>query len=183
MTRSFSLTSDHLTHDKHSVYVFLKYIILELKQEFPSINSISIFSDGCAGQFKNRFTLSNLLNFYTDFGINVDWSFFATSHGKGAVDGIGATVKRCVWMQTKSGRVIIRNARDFNDCVARSLKGIRCLYVSSEEINLYRKLLEERWKNVPKIPNVQISHYFRPENELLLVGFTAASEFHVVKMK
>ena len=31
------------------------------------------------------------------------WSFFATFHGKGAVDGIGGMVKRSVWRVVRAG--------------------------------------------------------------------------------
>ena len=31
-----------------------------------------------------------------DFGLECEWHFFATSHGKGSCDGIGGTVKRSV---------------------------------------------------------------------------------------
>ena len=29
-----------------------------------------------------------------DFGIDAEWHFFATSHGKGPCDGVGGTIKR-----------------------------------------------------------------------------------------
>ena len=36
----------------------------------------------------------NLCKHYEDFGIDAEWNFFATSHGKNACDGIGGLVKR-----------------------------------------------------------------------------------------
>ena len=36
----------------------------------------------------------NLVYHQDDFGIQAEWHFFATSHGKSACDGIGGTVKR-----------------------------------------------------------------------------------------
>ena len=33
--------------------------------------------------------------------IHIHWNFFATSHGKGPVDGIGGAVKRYVWTAAK----------------------------------------------------------------------------------
>ena len=39
--------------------------------------------------------------------------FSATSHGKGAVDGIGGTAKRMVYSTMKSGNVQVLNADDF----------------------------------------------------------------------
>jgi len=36
----------------------------------------------------------NLCYYEEDFGIPAEWHFSATSHGKGASDGVGGTVKR-----------------------------------------------------------------------------------------
>ena len=51
-------------------------------------------SDGCPNQYKCRQNLVNLLHHEKDYGIMASWNFFATSHGKGAYDGIGGTIKR-----------------------------------------------------------------------------------------
>ncbi len=36
----------------------------------------------------------NLCNHEKDFDVKAEWHFSATSHGKGACDGVGGTVKR-----------------------------------------------------------------------------------------
>jgi len=41
------------------------------------------------------------------------WNFFATSHGKGAVDGAGGTIKRLVWMQVLSRKTIVKDANTY----------------------------------------------------------------------
>ena len=55
--------------------------------------NIMYLSDGAASQYKNRENLINLYNHSSDFGITAEWHFSATSHGKGACDGLGGTVK------------------------------------------------------------------------------------------
>ena len=54
-----------------------------------------IFSDGPSSQFKNKY----IVNFLHKLNqtIDIQWNFFATSHGKGVVDGVGGTIKRLVW--------------------------------------------------------------------------------------
>ena len=59
------------------------------------VSMIHFSSDGAGGQLKNHFTLSLLLRpelLHAD-AEEIDWSFFATSHSKGPVDGVGGTVK------------------------------------------------------------------------------------------
>ena len=49
------------------------------------------FSDGCATQYQN---IINLCHHKDDFGVEVKWNFFATSHGKTAGNGAAGTLKR-----------------------------------------------------------------------------------------
>ena len=49
-------------------------------------------SDGASQHFKDAKNM-NLTYHKTDFNISTSWTFSATSHGKGPVDGIGAAVK------------------------------------------------------------------------------------------
>ncbi len=66
------------------LYLFIKKLIEYLKQKFTLVKKIYYISDGAASQYKNR----------KKFIISVEWHFSATSHGKGACDGVGGTVKR-----------------------------------------------------------------------------------------
>jgi len=43
----------------------------------------------------------------------MDWSFFATPHSKGSVDGVRGTVKRIVWQRILQKRVVVNSAEDF----------------------------------------------------------------------
>lgn len=93
-SQSMFIVSDELQHDKLSVNAFMSYIFTTLKNKFTNVSHTNVFSDGASSQFKQRFLFSNFNRWKEDFGVNLRWSFFATSHGKGAVDGLGRTVKR-----------------------------------------------------------------------------------------
>ena len=79
---SFVLVSDDLTHTKYSVYIFMEYIMKHLREKFPSIKVLNVFSDGAGSQFKQRFLFSNLYYWEQDHHLKLPWNFFATSHGK-----------------------------------------------------------------------------------------------------
>ena len=81
------------------------------------VKEVHIFSDGAARQFKQKYTLSLLAVFECRYGVKSTWSFFATSHGKGVVDGIGATIKGAVWRKIRSGSNI-ETAEDFSTVAA-----------------------------------------------------------------
>ena len=80
----------------------------------PDVNTIKFSSDGAASQFKNRFLPQHLITMMEQTGIEFEWSYFASFHGKGVVDGIGGTLKRLVWMENMAG-VRCSSAKDFVD--------------------------------------------------------------------
>ncbi|KAK2711266.1 hypothetical protein QYM36_012450 [Artemia franciscana] len=86
--------SDDLQHDTCLVNYVQKEISKWLKENHPKIKQVHYFTDGCAGQYKNRNNFKNLTNHHEDFGRKAEHSFFATSHGKSICDGLEGTVKR-----------------------------------------------------------------------------------------
>ena len=110
--QSFAVVSDDLNHDKVAVWAMLDAVVKSLKSEHL-ITHIKVFSDGCAAQFKNRYTLMNLCFMEEDYGVNGSWAFFASSHGKDSVDAVGGTVKRSVWRIVRSRRELVNNAATF----------------------------------------------------------------------
>ena len=58
---------------------------------------------------------------------------FATSHGKGAIDGIAANVKRLVWNATQAC-AFVNNAQSFAVEAANQVHGTNDINVSSEEV-------------------------------------------------
>ena len=93
--QSLCIISDYLTHDVSFVYKVKSESINFIRQKVnPEIKKVHYFSDGCAGQYKNKKHFLNLCLHKIDFKVDCFWNFFATSHGKSPCDGIGGTVKR-----------------------------------------------------------------------------------------
>lgn len=55
----------------------------------------------------------NLAHHKGDFGLDACWTFTATSHGKGAGDGIGAVLKSTARRVTLSKNILLSSAKDF----------------------------------------------------------------------
>ena len=110
---SFAIISDYLNHTKDAVYTFMSKLSDYLVKTYSSIKLINVFSDGASSQFKQRYLFSNLYEWEKEFSINLIWNFFATSHGKGAVDGIGGTLKRSVWRQVKANSLPPHNTKSY----------------------------------------------------------------------
>lgn len=91
--------------------------------------------------------------------LQVHGLFFATSHGKGAVDGIGVTTKRAVARAILSRRFNVQSALDFAECAKKVLHNIDTIYIPKEDIEKLKPLLDERWKNVSCIPQTRKVHH------------------------
>lgn len=103
---SFCMISDSRMHNTSAVYSFQCKLLPLLKDLIPTLKKVHYFSDGCAGQYKNRYNFINLCHHKNDFELDCEWNFFATSHGKGPCDGIGGTVKRRLPRQACSAQLM-----------------------------------------------------------------------------
>jgi hypothetical protein len=137
-------------------------------------------SDGCAAHFKNAKNMLNLTYHERDFGITASWTFTATSHGKGPVDGIGAAVKACATRYLLSGtseRAFLspeeffhftKRANDRQVMIGdlEPNRPIEVFYIKQSDIeNILEKKLDLRWLQLTKkqwIEGIQSKHQFDP---------------------
>ncbi len=96
---SVVIISDCLAHDAAAVKLYQKKLIQFLKLQNIPMQKITYMSDGAASQYKNCKNFINLCHHQKDYGIEGEWHFFATSHGKGPCDGVGGTVK---WLAARA---------------------------------------------------------------------------------
>lgn len=88
------IISDRYIHDSTAVNVFLKIVTGFIKSLSDDAKKIYCFSDEAPQQFKNYKNFVNLYYHKKDFGVNAEWHFFASYHGKGPCVGRGGTLKR-----------------------------------------------------------------------------------------
>ncbi len=159
--RSMVFVSDDLDHDKTSVLVFLHKLLADLTAK-EAITKVDIFSDGPSSQFKNQFVF-NLLPVLRELHHleSLNWHFFATSHGKGAVDGIGGTVKRNVWMETLSRRAVVNSLGRFLQSCRSERAACRGDPVPAEDIRVCANEigLQEKFGSSTAVRGIKKMHY------------------------
>ncbi|KAK3919732.1 Putative phosphoribosylaminoimidazole-succinocarboxamide synthase 2 [Frankliniella fusca] len=101
--KSYAMISNYLIHDTAAVYRFQLKLIERLKVEIPNLKKIIYSSDGARSQFKNKKKVANLCHHFEDFDVEAEWHFSATSHGKGASDGVGGSLKRSAYKESLRG--------------------------------------------------------------------------------
>ena len=158
--QSFALVSDYVAHDKYAVDICLRTVFSKMLEILPNLEMVKVFSDGAASHFKQKYTLSNVTLLSQIFGLKIEWNFFESYHGKGAVDAIGGQVKRMAWTSVKSGNTI-QDAQEFVHVVSNKTKNIVVQEVSQTDIDEVKRFLDKRFEHISAIPATHKVHYVR----------------------
>ena len=152
-------------HDTVAVHLFQKLLIQFLSKTLGECpKKVCYFSDGCAAQYKNRKNFINLCLHETDFGVQAEWHFFATSHGKGPSDGIGGTVK---WLAAKASlqrpyHDQITTPHQLFQFVDSKIENVNSVFVTRNDYEQEAEQLKERFSKTRTIPGTQKLHSFVP---------------------
>lgn len=138
MFQSKVLVCDSLIHTKDTIVPLLCKIFEQLPK---SLKIIKIWSDGPSSQFKNKYIAAIIPHLETRFKLKIIWNYFATSHGKGCIDGIGATVKHIVRKHIKARDCMVNSASDFIAAFNRTESQIKVEEMTDENIAEENKVL------------------------------------------
>ena len=120
--------------------------------------------DGCASQYKNCKHFLNLCHHEQDFGMSAEWNFFATSHGKGACDGVGGTVK------TFAAKASMHRPHDHHintpmklfEFASFNIPAIKFCFSTTEGYYEEATLLASRMQRAKTIAGTQKLHFVKP---------------------
>ena len=115
--------SDNLKHDKYATMVYLSEI---LKYKPENVHFLKVWTDGPKSQFKNKYVMVAIEMLSEMYNIKIIWNFSAASHGKGLVDGVGATLKQIAADKVRRLESIINNLQDFYNPVMHSSVKVTC---------------------------------------------------------
>ena len=165
---SYVVISDCLHHDTVAVHLFQRYFIAFLKELLPARlhpKKIIYFSDGAAPQYKNRKNFLNLCHRQNDFGVKAERHFVATSHGKGACDGLGGTVKRLAArasLQRPYNDQLMTPHDQLFDWACSNIPAVYFGYCSEQDYEREKNSLGHRFQLSRKIPGTRKFHSFVP---------------------
>ena len=131
-------------------------------------------------QFKQRYLFSNLYSWEQEHDIKIKWQFFATSHGKGVVDGIGGTVKWSVWRHVRSGKAHITNPAEYAEVAKDCNPGIYIQF-TKDSIDAMNSFLDTKWEGVKAVPQTHKMHCFIPisSDEIMVAETSDTTQFKV----
>lgn len=90
---SIVMISEDLKHDTVSFYCFQQILHTHLKDKGFQITKIIYVTNGATQHFKNKFNFVNLYNYKQVLGVDAEFHFHCTAHGKGPCDGLGGKLK------------------------------------------------------------------------------------------
>ena len=125
-----------------------------------------MFSDGPSSQFKNKY-IAHFLHTLNKI-VPIQWNYFATSHGKGVVDGIGGTVKRLVSNAVMTGKSpVVADAQSFYRVASSLTSSVTVSIVSQKEITDTLDLLslEKCFSEALPLRGISKMHYTEPRND------------------
>lgn len=164
---SLVIISDCMTHDTVAVHLFQLLLINYLMEKLPhKIEMIHYFSDGATSQYKNKTNFLNICHHTTDFSINAEWIFFASSHGKNACGGVGGAVKRLA--AQASLRMVyneqIMTPRQLYDWAKENITNISFIYSTKEDYEHEKTLMKTRLEEAKTVKGTQQFHHYKPKN-------------------
>ena len=95
------ICTDYRSKDKFSNRIFLEYLYDNIIPKNDEVEEEIIWSDSPTSEFKNKYICHFMDKFSTKYNKRFLWTFSATSHSKGVVDGIGGNVKSIVQSQLR----------------------------------------------------------------------------------
>ena len=158
--QAFGLISNSTKDDKFSVITCLEILVQEIISMMPDANENTFFSDDAASQFKNRFLLQHLTTMMEQTGVDFEWNYFASFHGKGVVDGTSGTLKRLVWMEIMAG-VRCSSAKDFVTICNQKTKAITVAMVQQAQFDTTKAMLVDTFTVIPGLPKIQKQHHVK----------------------
>ena len=102
-----------------------------------------------------------------NFGLRAEWHFSATSHGKGACDGLGGTVKRLA-AKTSPQRPYenqIMTPFQLFQWTSESIPKVAFCYCCTREYESEKSHLERRFQKSKTIPGTRGLHSFVPTSK------------------
>ena len=162
---NFIVISECLYHDTIAVFLFQRIWLRSWRNRIPlAITKIIYFSDGAASQYKNHKNFLNLCNHQADFGIEAEWLFSTTSHGKSACDELGGTVK-CLAARASLQHPYehqVMTPSQLYQWVVDNVPGVHFCYCSTEEYERQKIFLQTRFEQKKTIPGTRKLHSFVP---------------------
>ena len=103
-----------------------------IKNHFPSVEKVHLWSDGCSSQFRSQYVFHS----FSYFPRNLEpWNYGEAHHFKGPHDDIGGAIKRNIYSDVTAQKVVNQNASHFCS-YASSVSHVTMIYLDKSEVQI-----------------------------------------------
>ncbi|CAB3256475.1 unnamed protein product [Arctia plantaginis] len=134
-TLPFCSISANNYHGPEAIWEHLKPVLNYTKDQYPTVETVHFFSDGATSQYRQKKNFYLFAKYTRMYGFRATWNFFEASHGKGAADGIGGTIKRKMDSLVAYGSDIT-NAESAFELLKNSGIKIKLFYIPEDTIQM-----------------------------------------------
>lgn len=175
--QSIIIIAESLSHNVQAVYLFQTKLVQYVKSVLGT-KKIIFFSDGAPSQYKNKKNFLNLCLFNNDFGIDAEWNFFATSHGKSPCDALGGSFKRNAKLHNmKNPANPINSAKtlfDWSQTISNSK--VHFIHCTEKDQSSIVKFLNSRLnQKIRQVEGSKSFHAFKPIDKNSLTASTLST--------
>ena len=125
--------SANLDHGPAGIWAHLKPVVGYIRDNYPDVKHLTFWSDGPTAQYKQKNNFIRLCTEPFEYGFeSVSWNYFESGHGKGAVDGVGAAVKRLAHSAARHGKDVNTPQKMF-EVVSEAAQSVKLFFVTDEE--------------------------------------------------
>ena len=101
-----------------------------IKNHFPSFENVHFWTDGCSSQFRSQYVFRSFS--YFPRNLELTWNYGEAHHFKGPHDGIGGAIKRRVFSNITTQKVVIQNASLFCS-YASNVSHVKLIYLVNQK--------------------------------------------------
>lgn len=161
--------SDCTKHDSAFVYAALTIILPKIRALIKSVKKVIYFTDGAKQHFKNRYQIDLLRHHKEDFGLEAEWHFSTTAHGRSEYDGIGGKFKHEAYKHSlqASPKDAILNFPQLVKWGESHFSNIEIFNFDKNYHDRITKKLARRFSVAPAVPGISKNHSFVFKNDLL----------------
>ena len=126
-----AIVSNQTLHERNIAFSCNNMLLEFVKSFLPGVKKVHFWSDGCCNQFRSQYVFRLFCLYPTDLEIN--WNYGEAHHFKGPHDGIGGSVKRKVYSDVSTHKVVIQDANHFSSYASKTCN-VNIMYLDKAEI-------------------------------------------------
>ena len=127
------IVSNQTVHERNIAFSCNVLLIDFIKNHFPRVEKVHFWSDGCSSQFRLQYVFRSFS--YFPRNLELTWNYGEAHHFKGPHDGIGGAIKRKVFSDVTTQKVVIQNASHFCS-YASNVSHVNMIYLDKSEVQI-----------------------------------------------